>query len=76
MTAKRKPKAEQQPIPARSIADFNHERQVLDASHAQNESGRDTFLGLAHTAMFAASISFVGDVTPVSYTHLRAHETM
>ncbi|WP_300534994.1 hypothetical protein [Sphingosinicella sp.] len=50
----------------RSLDDFNHERQALDAAHAQNEAGRDAFIALAHTALFAASVSFVGDVTPIT----------
>lgn len=50
----------------RSIEDFNHERQALDAAHAQNEAGRDAFVALAHTALFAASVSFVGDVAPLT----------
>jgi hypothetical protein len=49
----------------RSIDDFNHEREALDTAHAQNEAGRDAFLAIAHTALFAASISFLGDVAPV-----------
>src|SRR4051794_15469923 len=51
---------------SRSLDDFNHERQALDAAHAQNEAGRDAFVALAHTALFAASIAFVGDVAPVT----------
>ena len=51
---------------SRSIDDFNHERQALDVAHAQNEAGRDAFVALAHTALFAASVSFVGDVAPVT----------
>lgn len=50
----------------RSPDDFNHERQSLDAAHAQNEAGRDAFVALAHTALFAASVSFVGDVAPLA----------
>ncbi|MGC4252342.1 MAG: hypothetical protein QM605_13010 [Sphingobium sp.] len=50
----------------RSLDDFNHERQALDAAHAQNEAGRDAFIALAHTALFAASVSFVGDVAPIT----------
>lgn len=55
----------------RSIDDFNHERQALDAAHAQNEAGRDAFIALAHTALFAASVSFVGDVAPITEAILR-----
>ena len=50
----------------RSADDFNHERQALDAAHAQNEAGRDAFIALAHTALFAASIAFVGDIAPLA----------
>jgi len=50
----------------RSLDDYAHERQVLDAAHAQNETGRDSFVALGHTALFAASVSFVGDVTPLA----------
>lgn len=49
----------------RSKDDFDHERQALDAAHAQNEAGRDSFIALAHTALFAASVSFVGEVAPI-----------
>lgn len=49
----------------RSIDDYAYERQTVDAAHAQNESGRDAFAALAHTALFAASVSFVGDVAPL-----------
>lgn len=49
----------------RSLDDYTHERQALDAIHAQNEAGRDAFVALAHTALFAASVSFVGDVAPL-----------
>jgi hypothetical protein len=48
---------------SRSADDFNHERQMLDEAHAQNEVARDSFVALAHTALFAASIAFVGEVT-------------
>ena len=51
---------------SRLIDDFNHERQVLDAAHAQNEGGRDAFVALAHPALFAATLSYVGDVAPVT----------
>lgn len=50
---------------ARTLEEFAHERAGLDAAHAQNEAGRDAFIALAHTALFAASISFVGDVAPL-----------
>ena len=48
---------------ARSSEDYSHELNALDAAHAQNESGRDAFVALAHTALFASSVAFVGDVT-------------
>jgi len=51
---------------SRRLEDFNHEREMLDAAHAQNEAGRDAFVALAHTALFAASIAFVGEVTHVT----------
>lgn len=43
----------------------NHELQMLDAAHLHNEVSRDTFVALAHTALFAASVSFIGDVAPL-----------
>lgn len=46
----------------RSKAEYEQELAALDQAHIQNETSRDTFAGLAHTALFAASISFVGDV--------------
>lgn len=49
----------------RTEADFNHERAGIDQAHGQNDAGRDSFVALVHTALFAASIAFVGDVTPV-----------
>jgi hypothetical protein len=51
---------------SRSIDDFSYERQTLDAAHNQNEAGRDAFVAIAHTALFAASVSFVGDVTSLN----------
>jgi hypothetical protein len=50
----------------RSAEDFAYERGTLDAAHNQNEAGRDAFIAVAHTALFAASVSFVGDVTPLT----------
>jgi hypothetical protein len=50
----------------RTKEDYEHERQALDAAHAQNEAGRDAFIAVAHTALFAASISFVADVAPIT----------
>ncbi len=49
----------------RTSDDYAHERAILDMAYAQNEAGRDTFVALAHTALFAASVAFVGDVTPL-----------
>ena len=49
----------------RSESDYNHERDGIDLAHAQNDAGRDAFVGLVHTALFAASIAFVGDVAPL-----------
>lgn len=40
----------------------NAELSALDAAHIQNETARDTFLALGHTALFAASISFIGQL--------------
>lgn len=51
---------------SRSIDDFTYERQLLDSAHNQNEAGRDAFIAIAHTALFAASVSFVGDVAPLN----------
>ena len=49
----------------RAPEDFAHERTALDSAHQQNETQRDSFIALAHTALFAASVSFVGNVTPL-----------
>jgi hypothetical protein len=50
----------------RSAKEFEYERQSLDATHIENETSRDSFIGLAHTALFASSVSFVGDITPLT----------
>lgn len=50
----------------RSPDDFKHELQALDQAHAQNEAARDSFVALAHTALFAASVSFVGSAVPLA----------
>ena len=50
----------------RDPEEIAHERAALDAAHSQNEAGRDAFVALAHTALFAASIAFVGDVRPIN----------
>lgn len=46
--------------------DLKHELQALDQAHAQNEAARDSFVALAHTALFAASVSFVGSAVPLA----------
>lgn len=51
---------------SRTPEEIAHELQALDAAHAQNETGRDAFIALAHTALFAASVSFVGDIAPLT----------
>lgn len=50
----------------RSPDDLRHELQALDQAHAQNEAARDSFVALAHTALFAASVSFVGSAVPLA----------
>jgi hypothetical protein len=50
----------------RTSEDLKHELQALDAAHAQNEAARDSFVALAHTALFAASVSFVGSAVPLA----------
>ena len=50
----------------RTEDDFKHERSAIDAAHVQNEAGRDAFTALAHTALFASSVAFVGDVAPLA----------
>ena len=50
----------------RSSDDVKHELQALDQAHAQNEAARDSFVALAHTALFAASVSFVGSAVPLA----------
>lgn len=50
----------------RDPTDIAHELSALDAAHVQNEAGRDAFVALAHTALFAASVAFVGDVRPIN----------
>lgn len=56
----------------RSESDYNHERDGIDLAHAQNDAGRDAFVGLVHTALFAASIAFVGDVAPLKDAVLKS----
>lgn len=50
----------------RTPEDFANERDALYQAFAQNEVGRDTFVGLSHTALFASSVAFVGDVRPLA----------
>lgn len=50
----------------RTEDEIRHDRQAFDNAHVQNEAGRDAFVALAHTGLFAASIAFVGDVAPVT----------
>lgn len=49
----------------RTEQEKQQELATLYQSHTQNEAARDSFVGLGHTALFAASISFVGDVAPL-----------
>jgi hypothetical protein len=49
----------------RSPDELQQELQGLDQAHAQNEAARDSFVALAHTALFAASVSFVGSAVPL-----------
>lgn len=49
----------------RTEEEKQQELSSLTQSHTQNETARDAFVGLGHTALFAASISFVGDVAPL-----------
>lgn len=50
----------------RSAEDLKHELEALDQAHSQNEAARDSFVALAHTALFAASVSFVGSAVPLA----------
>lgn len=50
----------------RSSDDIKRELEALDQAHAQNEVARDSFVALAHTALFAASVSFVGSAVPLA----------
>lgn len=45
--------------------EYRAELAAINNAHAQNEVARDGFLAVAHIAMFAASISFVGNVAPI-----------
>lgn len=46
----------------RDLNEVSEELAALKDAHLQNESARDAFLAIAHTALFAASVAFVGDV--------------
>jgi hypothetical protein len=50
----------------RTVEQKRDELNSLDQAHIQNETARDSFIGLGHTALLAASISFVGDVVPLA----------
>lgn len=50
----------------RSADHLKHELEALDHAHSQNEAARDSFVALAHTALFAASVSFVGSAVPLA----------
>jgi len=54
----------------RAIEDIRSELKALNEAHLQNESTRDAFLALAHTALFAASVSFVGDIAARAQAHI------
>lgn len=51
------------PKPGRSPEECQIELSNIDQAHIQNEAGRDAFLALAHTALFAASIAFIGSLS-------------
>ena len=38
------------------------QKKLLNEAHSQNEEGRDAFLAIAHTALFAASLGFIGNL--------------
>ncbi|MGE8142591.1 hypothetical protein ACQKOE_11495 [Novosphingobium sp. NPDC080210] len=52
-------------VAGRTAEDKRQEVSGLNQTHIQNEAARDNFIGLAHTALFAASVAFVGDVVPL-----------
>lgn len=49
---------------ARNPDEVVAELEALNSAHAQNEVGRDSFIGLGHTALFASSVSFAGGFAP------------
>lgn len=46
----------------RSEQDCRQEIQDTSSAHIENEAQRDAFVSLGHTALFASSIAFIGDV--------------
>ena len=40
----------------------SEQKKLLNEAHSQNEEGRDAFLAIAHTALFAASLGFIGNL--------------
>lgn len=48
----------------RSPEDCRSELEAIDAAQIANEVQRDAFVALGHTALFAASIAYIGDVRP------------
>jgi hypothetical protein len=50
------------PASQRDVEEVRAELEGLKDAHLENETARDAFLALAHTALFAASIAFVGDL--------------
>lgn len=57
-----RPKSRVKSDVSRDPDECRHELASLDNAHLQNETARDSFLALAHTALFASSIAFYGDV--------------
>jgi hypothetical protein len=54
-------------LPPRSQDDCLAELANIDQAHIQNEAGRDGFLALAHTGLFAASIAFIGGISEAAH---------
>jgi hypothetical protein len=50
--------------------EIDREASDLATVYVQNEATRDAFLALAHTALFAASVSFVSDLAKSGHTRL------
>lgn len=53
----------------RSESDWRPELQDINASHLANEAQRDALVALGHTALFAASIAFIGGVEALKSAH-------